>query len=81
MEFLIVSGLFFVYSVYIFIKPTKIKKSISEEEAYSYFFEKSEVKPNRIMTGLRTSGLGFYKDESSEVKVVKQSKLCDISII
>ena len=82
MEFLVVSGLWFVYAIYLFLKPTPEHSIITPEEAESYFFGKSEVTKYRVMQyGLRTNSLAFFKQTNGETKAIKQSKLCDLSII
>lgn len=81
MEFLIPSVVFFIFAMFLFIKPTKIKTQISEAEAESYFFGKSELTDKRIINGVFTKGIGFYKNEKNEITAVRQAKLCDLSII
>lgn len=81
MEFLIIAIIFFMYSLYLFIKPTEKNFKISEAEAESYFFGKSEYKNSRIINGVYTRGIGFYKNKKNEITAVKQAKLCDLSII
>ena len=81
MEFLIPSVIFFIFALYLFIKPTKIKTQISEAEAESYFFGKSELTQKRMINGVYTKGIGFYKNKNNEITAVKQAKLCDLSII
>jgi len=81
-EFLVVASFWFIYAIYLFIKPTPVSSNISEVEAEAYFFGKSEVTKNRKMQyGLRTNGLAFYKKEDGQINIIKQSKLCDLSII
>lgn len=80
MEFLLPSSLFFLHALYLLIKPNKPSSKRAQEEAEAYFFNKSEVTEDRTMTGLRTSGIGFYKDKTGKIKAVKQSKLCDIEL-
>ena len=82
MEFSILSGLLFLYAIYLFFKPSKKSSKILEAEAESYFFNKSELTENRVINGVYTRGIGFYKnDKNDKITAVRQAKLCDLSII
>lgn len=81
MEFLIVGIMFLAYSIYLFIKPSQNNSKISSAEAESYFFNKSELTKDRNINGVYTRGIGFYKNQKDQITVVKQAKLCDLSII
>ena len=79
--FMSVAIIFFVYALYLFIKPNKKRSSIQEQDAEAYFFNKSEVNEDRVITGQRTNGIGFYKNENGKLSAVKQSKPCDLAIL
>jgi hypothetical protein len=82
MELLVLSCIFTIYTIYLFIKPIERNELIPEEEAVSYFFKQSEVVTTRELSGTFTNGIAVYQNKKTKnLRVIKQAKLCDSSLI